>query len=256
MARRMTEVDGLVLSQLEFDLLWDDLGLGEHPYPLDVASHGYTMDEREDLGGEVFESLAAAGLIDGEELVPELEEQLATLRSPELSVDALLLGRVPLRLLAAAGRRGGVLAVLDSEELALRRIQPRELLPTVADVLGAAAAGPGQEVRLPREVFTAALRAFADSGHGGFERVLSQAGISGRAVRALWTLAESPRTCSGQFAANGPRGRSEVVTWFDTEAGRYGVTSQGRGDRQWVTLTPADDVWLASRLNDVADQVR
>lgn len=256
MARRMTDVDGLVLSQLEFDLLWDDLGLGEYPYPLDVASHGYTMDEREDLGGEVFESLGAAGMLDGEEIVPELAEQLATLRNPALSVDALLLGEVPLRLLAAAGRRDGVLAVLDSDELALRRIQPHELLPMVAGVLGSVPAGPGEEVRLPRAVFSAALRTFAETGHHDFERVLSQAGITGRAVRALWTLAESPKACSGQFAANGPRGRSQVVTWFDTEAGRYGVTKQGRGDRQWVTLTPAGDAWLASRLSDAADQVR
>ncbi|KAA9148160.1 ESX secretion-associated protein EspG [Amycolatopsis acidicola] len=253
----MTEVDGLVLSQLEFDLLWDDLGLGAQPYPLGVPSHGYTMDEREDLGGEVFESLNAAGLIDGEEISPELEELLATLNSPAISVDALLLGEVPLRLLAAAGPRQAVLAVLDSEELALRRIFPvQQLLPVVADVLGAAPAGPGQEVRLPREVFAESLRTFAESGHSGFEWTLAQAGITGRAVRALWTLAESPRVCSGQLAANGPRGRSQVVTWFDTEAGRYGVTTQGRAGKQWVTVTPADGAWLATRLTELADQVR
>ncbi|WAL66446.1 ESX secretion-associated protein EspG [Amycolatopsis cynarae] len=256
MAWRVSTLDGVVLSHLEFDLLWEELELGDHPYPLDVRSHGFTMDERDELGGQVFETLTQAGLIDGEDLDPGLEERLKLLATPRFSVDALLIGEVPLRVLAAAGPRDAVLAVLDHAELALRPFPPDQLIGTVAEVAGDLPAGPGGSVRLPRQVFSEAMNAFAARGHSGFEWTLSQAGVSGRATRALSTLAESPRTCSGQLAANGPRGRSPVLTLLDTEAGRYGLTVDGRAGTQWVTVTPADTNWLVNRLAESIDQVR
>src|SRR6187399_638913 len=188
----MTAVDGVVLSHLEFDLLWSDLDVGAPPYPLEVRSHGFTMAERADLGGQVFDSLAGAGLIDGERVSPELEELLLLLSKPTTSVDALIIGEIPLRLLAAAGYRQAVLAVLDNAELAVRPIGPRELTAIVADVIGDVPAGPGQSVTLAREEFSAAMKAFAANGHSGFEWTLSRAGISGRAARGLSTIVDSP----------------------------------------------------------------
>lgn len=256
MARRMTGTDGVVLSQLEFDLLWADLELGELPYPLDVPSHGRTMAERDELGAQVFESLDAAGLIDGDDVVGELEAQLTLLRSPALSVDALLIREVPLRLLAAAGPRRAVLAVLDHAELALRPIAPADLVPIVADIIGDAPPGQGQAVRLPRAAFSAAMNAFAGKGHDGLDWALAQAGITGRETRALATLVTAGRTCSGQLAANGPGGRSPVVSWFDTQAGRYAATVERIAGESWVTLTPADGSWLAARIAELTGRVR
>lgn len=69
------------------------------------------------------------------------------------------------------------------------------------------------------------MNAFASDGYEGFTAALARAGVVGRAVRALSSIVDSPRACSGQLAANGPAGRSPIVTWFDTEAGRYGVKS-------------------------------
>jgi hypothetical protein len=255
-ARHLAEADGVVLSHLEFDLLWTDLDLGELPYPLDVPSHGYTMAEREELGGQVFESLDAAGLIDGEEISRELGEWLALLGRPALSVDALLIGEVPLRLLAAAGRRHGVLAVLDAAELALRPIAPGELVDAVAAVIGDAPAGRGEPVRLPRETFSAAMNAFATKGHEGFEWELSRAGVTGREVRALSTLVGARRTCSGQLGANGPGGRSPVLAWFDTEAGRYLAAVEAVAGDRWVTLAPADGHRLVTHLAELVGRVR
>ncbi|HVW42609.1 MAG TPA: ESX secretion-associated protein EspG [Amycolatopsis sp.] len=252
----MTGVEGVVLSNLEFDLLWTDLALGELPYPLEVPSHGHTMAERDELGGQVFDTLDEAGLIDGDEIAADLEDQLTLLSDPALSVDALLIGEVPLRLLAAAGQRQAVLAVLDHAELALRPIAPDALVPVVAEVIGDAPPGRGQEVRLPRAVFSAAMNAFATKGHSGLEWVLAQAGITGRETRALSTLATAPRTCSGQLAANGPGGRSPIVSWFDTEAGRYAARVEQIAGDSWVTLTPADGSWLAARTAELTDRVR
>lgn len=256
MARRLPAVGGVVLSQLEFDLLWSDLDLGPPPYPLEIRSHGFTMAERDALGGQVFRGLDEAGLIDGDAIADGLVEQLVLLSRPAWSVDALIIGEVPLRLVAAAGHRQAVLAVLDHTELALRPLRPAEVIDVVADVIGDVPPGPGQPVTLAREAFSDAMNAFASHGQDGFISVLARAGVTGRAVRALSSIVDSPRTCSGQLAANGPAGRSPIVAWFDTEAGRYGATVEAAGAGRLVTVTPADKSWLAARLTALLDGVR
>lgn len=256
MARRMTTVDGVVLSHQEYDLLWADLGVGPQPYPLEVRSHGYTMAERDELGGQVFETLAQGGLIDEhDEVDPRLDDLLTLLARPAFSVDAVVFAEVPLRVLAAAGAREGVLAVLDDHELALRPSAPHELVGLVATVVGDHPPGPGQSVRMPREVFSAAMNAFAGNGFLGFERVLADAGLAGRETRALATIVESPRAASGQVAANRGERRSPVVSWYDTEAGRYGATVEQVAGTRWVTLTPADGRWLAGRIDDLLSRL-
>lgn len=256
MARLMPTVDGVVLSHLEFDLLWSDLGVGPAPYPLEVNSHGYTMAERDELGGQVFEALAQAGLVDEQDEVdPRLNDLLMLLAQPAFSVDALLIGEVPMRLLAAAGRAEGVLAVLDAHELALRPAQPHELIDLVIGVIGECAPGPGRQVRLPREVFSAAMRAFADTGFLGFERTLADAGVRGRDTRAIATIVDSPRIASGQLAANRAQARSPVLAWYDTAAGRYAATVENVSGTQWMTLTPADARWLAGCTRGLLDRL-
>ncbi|MFE0023952.1 ESX secretion-associated protein EspG [Amycolatopsis sp. NPDC059021] len=252
MARTLPSVNGIVLSHLEYDLLWADLGLGPQPYPLEVRSHGYTMDERDVLGGQVFDGLAEAGLIDEDDRVdPRVDELLESLARPVVSVDALVVGEISLRVLAAAGKRRGVLATLDDVELALRPMWPDELVDVVAGVIGDCNPGPGEPVRLPRETFSEAMRAFADKGYPAFERTLARAGITGRATRALSTMVDSPRHVSGQLAANGAAGRSPVVSWFDTDAGRYGATVQDVAGTRWVTVTPANGHWLVNRVEEL-----
>lgn len=257
MARRMTTVDGVVLSHLEYDLLWADLELGPQPYPVEVRSHGYTMAERDELGGQVFATLARGGLIDERnEVDPRLDEWLMLLARPAFSVDALVFGEKALRVLAAAGTRDAVLAVLDDDELALQSSRPHELIGLMAGVVGDCPPGPGQPVRVPREVFSAAMQAFAGHGFFGFERALADAGVRGRETRALSTIVESPRRASGQLAANRAGRRSGVVSWFDTEAGRYGATVENVAGTRWVSLTPADGRWLAGRMTELLDRLR
>ncbi|MGV9299171.1 ESX secretion-associated protein EspG [Amycolatopsis sp. NPDC003676] len=252
MARHLPEVGGIALSHLEFDLLWSDFDLGPAPYPLDVPSHGQTMEERDGLGTEVAESLAAAGLLDDEdEPHPRLGQVFAVLAAPAFSVDLLVFREPPLRALAAAGRTLGVLAVLDAGELALRPCLPEDVPQLAAGVVGAAEPGPGTAVRLPREAFSEAMQAFADHGHAAFERVLGRAGLAGRDLRAISTLVTTPRVAYGQFAVNGPGGRSPVVAWYDTEAGRYGAVVRESAGTKWVTVAPADHAWLADRMREL-----
>ncbi|WP_410673919.1 ESX secretion-associated protein EspG [Amycolatopsis sp. cmx-4-68] len=257
MARRTATAAGVILSHLEFDLLWEDLGPGgPPPYPFDVPAHGATHAERDDLGVRVFAGLEEAGLTDGEDVDPDLADLFVLLGSPSLSVDALVLGEAPWRLLAAVRDAAGVLAVLDDRDLVLEPLRPDGLVPAVTRMLGDVAAGPGDQLRLPRAAYSAAMDAYARSGYDAFERALASAGITGRAVRPLATLVTAERHAAGQLAATGPAGRTPVLAWFDTAAGRYAVTPEDSGGEPWVTVTPADGAWLADRLTRMVEEAR
>jgi hypothetical protein len=252
MARR--SATAVVLSHLEFDLVWEDLGVGEPPYPLEVPSHGGTMDERDALGSEVLRTLTEAGLADGVDVSPELEDLLTLLAHGEVSVDALVFRPHPWRVLATSRGRQGVLAVLNDREVALEPIT--DLASAITRVIGDAPAGPGEQVRMPRSVFAAAMDAYAESGHAALERTLAQAGITGRATRSITTLVDSPRKSTGQLAATGPAGRSRVLSWTETAAGRYALTTEQSPDTEWVHLSPADTPWLTRHLTTLLTQAR
>ncbi|MEJ2857296.1 MULTISPECIES: ESX secretion-associated protein EspG [unclassified Saccharothrix] len=252
MARRSGTA--VVLSHVEFDLLWEDLGAGDPPYPLEVPSHGETLAERDALGAQVFRALAAAGLADGDDVAPELEELFGYLTGSTLSVDALVFRPQPWRVLAAVRGSRGVLAVLNDREVALEPIT--DPVPAIAKVIGDAQAGPGEQVRLPRAAFSAAVDAYATGGYAALERALAQAGVTGRATRALTTLLESGRGAAGQLAATGPGGRTPVLSWTDTTAGRYAMAAEDGAGEPWVRIAPADGPALVRHLAVLLDEVR
>ncbi len=241
------------MSHLEFDLLWEDLGAGDPPYPLEVPSHGETLAEREDLGVDVFHSLASAGLADGDDIAPELEDLFGFLTGSTRSVDALVFRPQPWRVLAAVRGARGVLAVLNDQEVALEPIT--DPVAAMARVIGDAAAGPGEQVRLPRAVFSAAMAAFAASGHGAMEHALAAGGVTGRATRGIGTLVESGRVAAGQLACTGPAGRSPVLSWTDTTSGRYAMAAETVSGEPWVLVTPADGAWLTRRMAELLADV-
>ncbi|QFZ22117.1 ESX secretion-associated protein EspG [Saccharothrix syringae] len=248
MARR--SATGVVLTHLEFDLLWEDLGTGDLPYPLEVPSHGETEDERDELGGQVLRTLTEAGLADGHEVATELEDLFGLLAHGAVSVDALVFRPTPWRVLARTRGPRGVLAVLNDREVALEPVT--DLVAPIARVIGDAPPGPGEPVTLPRQVFSAAVDAYAESGHAAMERVLTRAGVTGRATRPITTLVDSPRQAAGQLAATGPTGRSRILSWTDTAAGRYAMSTD---DADWLRISPADTPWLTRHLTTLLTSV-
>ncbi|MFC4854659.1 ESX secretion-associated protein EspG [Actinophytocola glycyrrhizae] len=249
------------LSHQEFDLLWEHLGFTERPYPLDVRSFGYTMDERAALRDQVRESLLRKGLHDGAEVAPVLEEQLSVLGRHTFGVDGRLSVGEPLRVLAASDGRRGVLAAQSDDEVRLAWVRDARLVPAVIALLPDHPPGPGGVARLPKQVFDAAVDEFAASGYVGLERVLAGGGVTGRDLRTVVTLLESGRRGGGQLAANsvdqvGRRTRTPVLNWFDTEPGRYLVHSEVTMDRvEWVIIAPADTARVGQRLSEMADSL-
>jgi len=251
-------VPAISLSHVEFDLLWEHLGFTERPYPLDVRSFGFTVDERAGLREQVRTSLRDKGLHDGHEVAPRLEELLNLLGRHTVSVDGQLSVGEHLKVVAAGHGRFGVLAAQTDDEIRVARVRDARLVPAVCALLPDEKPGPGGAARLPKAVFDEAVEEFGRRGYAGLERTLTSGGVTGRDLRTVTTLVESGRHGGGQLAANnvdqvGRRTRTPVLNWFDTEAGRYLVHTEVTRDRvEWLTIAPGDTARVEQRLTELA----
>lgn len=251
-----TEGDGLLFSLQEFDLLWQEIGTDHPPYPLDVPSHGATYAERKMLSQALETERKRVGLTADAPSSDSLQELIAALAKPDVSLDLTVFGTEQLRAVAAAGRRIGVVAAQDEQEVALEPIGKAELVAALLQVVGEAGAAPGKPVSLPRRAYSRAMRAYAEHGRERCEGVLDQAGLSWGAARLVMTMVQSERYVGGQFGANGPAGRSSVLNWVDTAEGRYAMITDADAGEPWVTISPAGPKWLSDRLQEMLGEVR
>ncbi|MGW5050560.1 ESX secretion-associated protein EspG [Actinokineospora sp. NPDC004072] len=241
------------LDQLALDFLWEALDAGELPYPLQVRSHGDTVDERTALRHRMHAELAARGLIDRYGRVePHVEDWLGVLARPDVAIDALFLPQLPgkaVAVYAAAAGATGVVATQSGDDLHLRRVRADGLVAEVVALLPAAPRGAEASVSLPADEFAAidprAVRGLAESDP--------------RAAAAR--LVGQPNLRGGQFGVtardpNGGRVRGPVLSWFDKPNGRYLTsTSRGRDGREWVTVAPADAQTVRHRLGQLLAEV-
>lgn len=254
--RAMSEL----LTPIELDFLWEALHEGEVPYPLEIRSHGTTMDERAVLRRQALGGLRERGIMDPSgRLDPRLEGWLGVLGSLRQSVDSVFLPELdaePVRALAALGAGGAVLAIQDSRGLSLRQIDRGGLISAIVDLLPPAPRGSELSISLPAEEF-------ASVGAGGGPAGGRASAIETR--QALARLAGLASLRGGQIAANSRselsgRRRSAVLAWFDNSSGRYfGQVRTARDGHRWTTVAPADAATLRKRISemmvDVTDRV-
>jgi hypothetical protein len=244
------------LSHLEFDFIWEHLGVGEAPYPIDVGSFGKTMDERAVLRRQVRESLHAKGLHDGEVFSTRLEELLTLAARGPFTVDGQLSVGEYVRVVAASRGSEGVLVAQTDDEIRVVPVREGKVVRAVIALVPDEKPGPGGAARLPRHVFDESIDEYQRTGYVGLERTLTGAGVTGRELRTVITLVESARHGGGQLAANsvdsvGRRTRTPVINWFDTAAGRYLAHVEVSRDRvEWLTIAPADTSRIEQRLTD------
>src|SRR5215470_19870512 len=94
-------MESMELSRLEFDVVWQHLGLGAFPTVFRMMGHGRTEAERRRLVDQAWQSLRAKGLSRHGDPHPLLVERLAVLSRPEREVDARMNhGELALRALA------------------------------------------------------------------------------------------------------------------------------------------------------------
>lgn len=227
------------LTPVALDFLWESLDAGELPYPLDVPSHGSTVDSRRAMRHRVFEDLRAQQMLgtDGR-MSPELEDLLVLLAQGTQSIDAVHENTAAV---AVGDGSRALLAVQTSEGLTLRPIDPVSLASSVVALLPPHPRGTEQSITVP----TAEL----SSPRSQVDR------------EVLKALAEQPKLRAGQLAANarnpmGGRRRAPVLSWFDTSSGRYlTYTRTGRDSTDWTTIAPADAATLRHRLGELLSTV-
>ena len=240
-----------LINPIALDFLWEALEAGEPPYPIEIESHGATMDSRRMLRQRVRADLVANQLIDHAGRVePQLEEWLLALANADLSVDSVFLpdaGAEPVLALAAAGRGSAVLAVQQKDGLRLRPIPRDGLVSTIVGMLPPARRGAETSISLPaNELATVGARGARAGGR--------DSDVESR--KALAKLTALPNQRGGQIAVNSRsdmrgRRRSPVLSWFDNETGRY--LTQSRND--WVTIAPADAATLRHRIGEMVRDV-
>lgn len=269
-----------LLNPMVFDFLWEELHLGEHPYPLRVPSHGETMDGRLMLRAEVGKLMVADGVKDRRGAIePALEHWLHVLATATRSVDAIHSpgsGEEPVLALAASDGETGVLAVQSAAGVRLRPIYPDALVSEVISLLPACERGTHRAITLPlddalrtppaRVKVSASARDDEPRTRFGLRRsARSNRSLADRSAgdqrEDYALLAAQPRLRGGQLAANSRdevrrKHRSSVLAWFDTVTGRYlNIARSGDGGHEWITVAPADTKTLRTRLSELLTEV-
>ena len=244
------------LSLAAMDLLWDQLRLGTPVRIFEIPSVGATMADRERILGIVLEDLASRNLAYRGRLEPEVEEALVTLGRFRTAVEVVALLEDDEKILArfASNGRTAVAARLTDQTVRFETLRPESMLAEAVRLIGTEKPGPGRSVTYPETQPPPPRRRAADEGFSGvFD---SQPGVDTyqRERRAAQTMWERPRKRVGMFTVYGRdrAGREAplpVLSWFDTDEGRYlGHIRPGPDGRRWTTYSPADTTRITQQL--------
>lgn len=247
-----------LLTPLELDFLWESFGAGELPYPLRLRSHGATVDERAQLRGQVLAGLAQRGVADGRgRPEPHIEDFFETLATAEVSVDSVHLGAPgapPLLAVASSLGGAGLLTVQDERGFHFQPIPADGLVSGIVSLFPPASRGSEKSITVP-------LAELVGGSGADFLQRRPSAGTGWPNAdddrKALSRLQAQPRLRGGQLGANarnrmGGKTRAPVLSWFDTESGRYLTqASHGHDGRDWITVAPADAAALRHRLGEM-----
>lgn len=250
----------VVLSAVEFDVLWETEKLPPRHPALGVPSPGATHRERAELVEAAWESLRRRGFARGRRAAGELVDMLNLLARPQLGIDVWVWAEREIKGLAVIAGGAALLCVVDNGQVWLIPAHPGSLPESAVSVAGELGPGIGRSVSLPHAVLCA-----ADVDAKGDPRALVTA-LEDRDI-PLWQAQELAgmfvgQTARGQFGAQRlgrdgvPRRAARVVAFFDTDAGRYLFQlGSGAEGRDWGTVTPADNRLLAQRVRELLDAV-
>jgi hypothetical protein len=228
------------LSLVEFDVLWEDLRLGDVPFPIEVRRHGATLGERARTKASVYVELRGRGLIQGDRPAVQIEDALHVLARPRVRVDllALLEDEQPVKALVVARGARALLAVQRELALELCVVHDTAMVNAIVEMLPPCQPGTGRSVCVSA--------ASIDPGHPDMALI-------DRIVRR-------PLLRMGQFGMTvrderGKLRRLPGIAWFDTDQGRYTSTViRGRDGLDWTTVSPADNSRLVHRINETLAQ--
>lgn len=239
------------------DVLWEDLKLGDIPFPLEVPRHGDTAEERARIRAAVYVELKRRGLATADRPTAELADTLRLLAVPKIGIDLVALPEMsaagPITAVVCARGKLAVLAVQGELVLTLTEVSDTAIVGSIVDLLPANHAGPGQPVTVPAAVLV-------EQPLGGGRHRRPEPGVSpGDHRDELEVVARTLARPTVRAGAIGIVLRDEAgelerlpgVGFFDTDEGRYLTTVElGPDGEDWVALTPADNQRLAHHLTE------
>ncbi|MBN9097118.1 MAG: ESX secretion-associated protein EspG [Pseudonocardia sp.] len=239
-----------VLTDVEFDALWQRLAPGPTPVALRLPSPGCAAPGWHDVRRAGWQALRARGLVSPSGPDPETVRLLRLLTGPGRRFELRASWPRAVRAVAAGGSDAGVLAVRQDATVTLEPCG--SLTAAVLGVLPRAGPGPGTACTVPSAVLTAAL-----SDPGPCLRIaLTTRGVARpEAARLATMLAARPgqaQIVATEVDGNGvARRRGGVLAVLDGPDGRYLLT-RTTGSGGWSTVAPVDRHRLHELLEEVA----
>ncbi|TCK20476.1 ESX secretion-associated protein EspG [Pseudonocardia endophytica] len=248
-----------VLTEAEFDVLWDELRLGPTPVVLRLPSPGRTRAERARIVAAGRDGLRRRGLADLTGPAPGPARLLGLLAAPRRQLELRGWFGRPVRALAAERDGDGALAVRRDGRVELHAAGTPAY--AVRTTMPDRAAGRGRAVSLPTDVLADVVA--TTDGRPAPDGVVT--GPSTRDTLSPEDTALVARLVGGsggraQVAAvvhdrwGSPHRPLSHLTVLDTPVGRYRLTRSVAGDgTDWSTLAPVDDRGLHALLTDLLD---
>jgi hypothetical protein len=235
-----------VLSTAEFDVLWQELAVGEPPTV--VGMHPRRRHDPDEILAE----------LDRRELDTErLSRRLEVIARASMSVE--LRGWDGGELRAVVGRAGqrGTLLVLRGSTLQVSAAPVTGLAKHLVDVLPARKAGPGHSVTVPTAIWAKAVESGGDDPHA-MRTELVRGGLRTDDARTLiemvarcdrfWQFDAAVRTRDGA-SRRAPR----VLTVRGDATNTYLLTRRITDDSDNLTLAPADTAKIQTSVTQLVD---
>jgi hypothetical protein len=242
-----------VLSTVEFDVIWERLGLGPTPVVLQLPSPGRTHTERRRIVADAWAALRDRGLAGAAGPEPALDRLLRLLARPSERLELRAWGYSPIRAVAAGHDDEGVLARRQGEGVVIEHCT--SLPGAIVALLPTAPPGPGRAASVPTATLTAALDRPSGAGLRAdlLDRGVSpdEAGVVTRMLHGIGARAQLGALAADRWGAL--RRSAEVLDVLDGPRGRYLVT---RGDDGWTTVGPTDDRRLRHRVAELLATAR
>lgn len=256
----MTLPSSVVLSALEFDVLWSHERFPSRHLALDVPSPGITHTERNELVKTAWAGLTERGLAERGRAVPELADRLSLLAHPDRSVDVWVTTDRQVHGLAVVAGRAAQLGVVDGDQVWLIPARDSSFVEAAVSVIGQCPPGHGRSVSVP----LTALHKADENAAGDPKALILELEDQDVPLPDAQQIAAmlTGMTVRGQFGAErlGRDGRmvraDRVIAFHDTESGRYLFSVRRSPDgREWATITPADNAGLARGVWELFDEI-
>lgn len=240
------------LSLAALDILLEQLKLGRAPAPFEVPHIGTTFEQRAQVREAVFRDLESRGMVSRGRLDPDIELALHTFTKAPVAITAVAqLDRdKQLFARAASNEQHAVVVKQDQNSMIFQDVRPTAVVPGVVDLLPLTPAAAGQSVTVAKPARKRAKhRLDNDNSYDPFANVAQPRSTAPAQLRMVERIFQKPKLRIGQFSAVVQGRRTTPTAWFDTDEGRYFVTSRNAEDGQsWLTYAPADNARIAHHL--------